>query len=232
MKFAVIGLGQFGYRVAIELTNTYHADVIAIDFDPKIIESIKDHVTQAVELDCTNEWDLRANGVQDVDAAVLGIGEAQDVSILTAALLRKLGVAKIIARAKNDLHGRILKMIGVNEVVFPEDEIGKQIARNLAHPQIREQLRLTTNHLLVELPVPQEFIGKSLLELNLRANYNVNVIAIQGKRKLVTEQGDNEEELYINDVPKAENVIREGDVLVIIGDEKSINQISQQNSPY
>lgn len=223
-QFAVIGLGKFALTVAETLAQK-GAEVIAIDNDEKKLESIKNLVTNAVCLDSTDEEAMRAANIQNVDAVVLGIGETREISILTAALLRKIGISRIYAKADSDLHARILKMIGVQHVIFPEQYVGREIANLLLSQHLFSYMELSKGHSLVEAAVPTQFIGKSLKELDLRKTYRVNVVAIKRRKPSVDEMGNNVISEETNVLPNAEDVFEKGDTIVVVGKKEDIDRL-------
>lgn len=228
MLFAVIGLGRFGFKLATTLAEK-DAEVIAIDIDRSLVEEIKDLVSQAVCLDSTDEKALRAVGVQDVDAAVVAIGVNIEASILTTAILRRLRVGKIIARAMTKLQGQILQEVGARKVIYLEDQMGEQVARSLLAPHIREHITLGTEHSLVELVPRKAFIGRTIAEINFRAKYGVNIIAIEKRIPRVTERGESIYEVKVNHLPSPHDRIEEGDVLVVVGSNENIDDLMEKS---
>lgn len=181
-QIAVIGLGVFGSEVALSLMKRDFT-VLAIDENQEIIESIKEQVTQAMILDTTQEQALLEAGIQEMDTVVVAIGTGHlENSILTTALLRQIGVKHIIARAANKLHERILRQVGAHEIVNPEREMGVKIANKIAQPGFLEMFSLTDDVCVVELPVPESFVGHTLEELNVRKRFNINVLGVQRLR--------------------------------------------------
>jgi trk system potassium uptake protein TrkA len=200
-QFAVFGLGVFGVSVARNLMKE-GMEVIAIDDNEKNIELIKNDVTEAAILDSTKEEALRAIDIGRIDCAVVCIGENMESSILTALLLKKFEVPKILARANSLHHRQILTLIGVDEIVSPEEE-------------------------MAEVLVSDSFIGKTIRDLNLRSKYGVNIVGIKKKIPQVTEQGENIfVEKYI-DFPGPDDVIEEEDVLVMVGSERAISEVER-----
>ncbi|MGI5924456.1 MAG: potassium channel family protein [Lentisphaeria bacterium] len=181
-QIAVIGLGVFGSEVALSLMKR-NFTVLAIDENQEVIESIKEQVTQAMILDTTQEQALLEAGIQEMDTVVVAIGTGHlENSILTTALLRQIGVKHIIARAANKLHERILRQVGAHEIVNPEREMGVKIANKIAQPGFLEMFSLTDDVCVVELPVPESFVGHTLEELNVRKRFNINVLGVQRLR--------------------------------------------------
>lgn len=226
MQFAIIGLGQFGFKVATTLA-AKGAEVIAVDSNSDRIEQIKDQVTQAICLDSTDERALRSLGLQDMDAVVMAIGEGIEASILTTALLKRLRAKKIIARATTPLHGQILKEVGAEKVVYPEDQMGEQLAKSLLAPQVLEQITLQTSHSLAQIRPRKDFIGKTIRDLDFRAKFGLNIIAIHRKIPTVTESGESSFKIQVNDLPSPEDRIAEDDVLVVIGSDEKIQKLAE-----
>jgi trk/ktr system potassium uptake protein len=225
-QFAVIGLGKFGMKVALTLTEK-GGQVLAVDEDIRKVEEIKDHVAQAVCLDSTDEDAMRAAGLEDVDAAVVGAGENLELSVLATAILKKLGVPHIVARAVSDLHAQILERVGATRVINVEEQMGEQVARSIIAPEIHEQFALATGHSLAEVVPRPEFIGQTIGRINFRQQYGVNIIAIQKRRPVVTEEGKNAFQILINDLPKPTDVIGDDDVLVVVGSDENIEKLAR-----
>lgn len=225
-RFAVIGLGKFGITVATELSEN-GAEVIAIDNDQNLIDDIAGKVTNPVKLNSTNEEDLKKVGVRDVDAAILAIGNNLEVSVLTAVILKKLGVANIYAKVDSQIHARILEMVGIphENIIFPEKQIGMQLANSLLTRNIKNYIDLHSGHSMVELEAPEDWYGKTLQELALPTRRKVNVVAIKYKESTISELGESRYELRVNDLPGANDVIHEGDVVVMVGSQSRIKEL-------
>ncbi|MFO7660046.1 MAG: TrkA family potassium uptake protein [Candidatus Cloacimonadaceae bacterium] len=228
-KYAVIGLGRFGWKVATTLADN-GIDVIAIEKNPKIIDDIKDKVALAACLDSTDENALRGVGIQEVDAVVLAIGSSIQESVLTCAILKKIGMNMIYAKVENQLHGKILEFMGVQNIYFPEELIGEQLAKTLISRNILEYINLTTGHVMIELVAPFDFVGKALQELALPAERGINVVAIKYNYLNISEDGNNMVEVRINDMPGANDVIREGDVLILLGPKGNVDKLIRDTS--
>jgi len=225
-QFAVIGLGKFGMKVAHTLTEK-GGQVLAVDEDIRKVEEVKDHVAQAVCLDSTDEDAMRAAGLEDVDAAIVGAGENLEFSILATAILKKLGVPNIVARAVSDLHAQILERVGATRVIMVEEQMGEQVARSIIAPEIHEQFALATGHSLAEVVPRPEFIGQTIGKINFRQQYGVNIIAIQKRLPIVTPEGKNSFQVLINDLPKPTDVIEDNDVLVVVGSDENIERLAR-----
>ena len=177
-SYAVIGLGQFGMSVAETLAES-DCDVLAIDAREENIQEIADKVTYAVRADVREPEVLRALGVQNVDVAVIAVAENMEASIIAAMQVKELGVPFVMAKAMNALHGRILEKIGADKVIYPEQSMGLRVARNLMSGGFLDVFELSTEFSMAEFPVPTEWIGKSLQELQLRESHDINIIAIK-----------------------------------------------------
>jgi trk system potassium uptake protein len=223
-KYAVIGLGRFGWTVATTLAEN-GVDVIAIEKNAKLVDEIKDRVALAACLDSTDENALRGLSIHEVDAVVLAIGSSIQESILTCAILKKIGVSMIYAKVENHLHARILEFMGVNNIFFPEELIGEQLAKTLISKNILEYINLTSGHIMIELIAPPDFVGKTLQELALPSERGINVIAIKYNYLNIAEDGANVVEVRINDMPGANDIVHEGDVLILLGPKGNIDKL-------
>lgn len=218
-QFAVIGLGRFGSAMATTLTELGH-DVIGVDGEAEKVRAHADVITQAIELDATDERALKAAGIQDVDVAVVSIGENIESSLLVVMQLRDLGIPTIVAKAVTPLHGRILERIGVSRVIFPEREMAIRIAHGLVMPDVIDYIELSRDFSIVEMPTPEPFVGKTLKALELRPRYGLTLIAV--KRR----SGPDPDAPVVTTVsPKADEVIRAGDVLVVLGGNETLDKL-------
>jgi len=223
-RYAVIGLGRFGMTVAKILAEN-GKEIIAIDKNQDMVDEISGLVQLAVCMDSTDEAALRSQNLNETDAVIIGIGSNIQESILTAAILRKIGVGVIIAKVESELHGRILSMIGVQQVLLPEEMIGKQLAMRMISRNILEYTDISSEHLMTRLIAPGEFVGKSLQELALPTTKGVNVVAIRYNYLAVTEDGRNVIEKRLNDMPGANDIINEGDELILLGARGNIDKL-------
>lgn len=211
-EFAVVGLGQFGMALARNLAQQGQS-VLAIDADMERVEEIKDAVDAAVCADTTDEGALYGLRLEHISCVVLALGaQSLQASILTTALLSQMGVPRIIARATDTLHARILRAVGASEVIDPEQEMGLRLARRLSRPSIVEQLQLG-DATLAEVEAPQVFARRTLLELDMRNRHKVSVLAIR--------RGE-----QINANPRAIDQIQPGDILVVLGLPDAVNALA------
>lgn len=221
-QFAVIGLGKFGFSVAKTLTEK-NCEVLAVDIEEEKVQNISEFVSHAVQVDATDEKALRAVGIGEVDVAVVAIG-AIESSILVALTLKEIGIKEIVAKAVSNDHGKILERVGATKIIHPERDMGNRLARSLLAPEIIDHINLSDAYSILEMVPPNSFIGKSLRDIDVRAKYGLNVIGI---KKPVSEENKGKDE-HINLAPKAEDVLKEGDVLIIIGANKNIENMKQK----
>ncbi len=210
-QFVVIGMGHFGASIATTLFGMGY-DVLAIDINEEKVQDITDRVTHTVQADSTNENALLALGIKNFDVAVVSIGQDMQSNILTTLIVKEMGVKYVVAKARTELHGKVLYRIGADQVIFPERDMGVRVAHNLVAANILDYIELSPDFSIVELVAPDNFVGRSLLDLDLRARYSVNVIAIKSGEEL-------------NLTPMAEDIIKKGDVLILAGENKKLKRL-------
>jgi trk system potassium uptake protein len=223
--FAVIGLGAFGRKVC-EVITERGGKVIAIDNDPELIDKIKDTVIQAVLLDSTDVDSLTNAPFDDVGAAVVAIGDNIASSVLTTALLKRIGIPYILARATSEIHEQVLKQVGADEIVNIEIDEGVRIGNKLMSPEVLDRIPITQTISVAELYPPKTFLGKNLGKLDLRGKFNLNVIAITRIALTVDETGNpvrNEQVLF----PSGDDVLEDTDVLLIVGKNEDIDALKE-----
>lgn len=218
-SFAVIGLGRFGSALSTTLAELGH-DVIGVDGNEDRVRALADALTLAVQLDATDEKALLRAGIKDVDVAVVSIGENIEASLLVVTLLREIGIRDVIAKAVTPLHGRILEKLGVSRVVFPERETAIRLAHSLVIPNVLDYIELSGEYSIVDVPAPPDFFGKTLKEIGLRSRFGLTTIAI--KRATNTSDGP-----VTNIAPGPDDVVREGDVLSLLGSNERLGQLDR-----
>ncbi|MFO8144512.1 MAG: TrkA family potassium uptake protein [Candidatus Syntrophosphaera sp.] len=223
-RYAVIGLGRFGMTVANILAENGQ-EVIAIDKRQELVDEISGRVSQAVCMDSTEESVLRNLNLNEVDAVIMAIGSNIQESILATAILKKIGAGIIYAKVENHLHGRILELIGVKRSILPEEVVGTQLAKTLVSKNVLEYFNLSSGHSVIELRAPLSFVGKTLQELALPTERSISVIAIKYDHLTVSDEGKNVIEQRLNDMPGANDVINEGDVLILMGQKNKIDDL-------
>jgi trk system potassium uptake protein TrkA len=226
-KYAVIGLGQFGTAIARKLSER-GAEVLAIDNDEQHIEKIKDEVAYAVTLDSTDKKALISQGIKDMEAVVVAIGENFEALLLTVVYLNELGINRVIARANSPQQRMILEQMGVSEILSPEDEVGTVVAERLINPNILSFLQLPDDYEIVEIKAPRGIVGRTLDNIGLRDKYKLTVITI--KREFDEEKnGEMCKEQHVLGVPSSSTVIQESDTLMAFGRIKDIEKFIDIN---
>jgi trk system potassium uptake protein TrkA len=211
-QYLVIGAGRFGSSVATTLYELGH-DVMVVDIDAALVQQISESVTHAVQADATSEAALSSLGIKDFDVIVVAIGHEIQSSIMTCILLIEMGARYVVAKAQTELHGKVLSKIGVNRVVFPERDMGQKLAHSLNAFNVIDLIELSADSSVVEVTAPAELVGRSLQELNLRARYGINVIALRGK--------DGKTNIF----PGAEDKINKDDLIVAVGNNKALKKM-------
>jgi trk system potassium uptake protein len=211
--FAVIGLGKFGFHTAKALFEDGN-EVIAIDTDKARVQAIDQHATEAVVLDAADKEAMKSLGLENMDGVIVSTGTKISISILICLYLQEFGVKKILAKALDDDHAKILKRVGATEIIHPERDMALRVSRGLSRPNVLDYIPLADEFDLIQVGPPREFIGKSLKDLNLRAKYNVHIIAIN---ELVPEN--------FRLIPPASFVIKDSDILIMLGKSEDIRRI-------
>ncbi len=210
-QFLVLGLGRFGTSVARTLCELGQ-EVLAVDENEHLVEAIAPHVTQAIQLDATDEEALASLEVQSFDVAIVSIGQNTRDSILVSVLLKELGVPYLVAKANDELHAKVLRKIGVDRVVFPERDMGARIARSLLTPNVLELMELTGDYQIIEIRVPAKWVDNSIIDLNVRRRYGLNILAIhRGERFLVS--------------PAPDMLFEQGDTVLVMGRKDDIERL-------
>ncbi|MBF8984181.1 TrkA family potassium uptake protein [Lutibacter sp. B2] len=212
-QFVVIGCGRFGSSVARTLYGLGF-DVLAVDRSEEVIQGIADSVTHAVQVDSTDEATLKSLGMSNFDVAIITIGSDIQASIMATLIVKELGVKYVVAKAQNEAHAKVLYKIGADRIVFPERDMGVRVAHNLVSSNILDYIELAPDYSIVEIAALKEWEGENLRELNMRAKYGVNVMAI----KRGTE---------INISPTAVDIVNKGDVVVVIGHNDDIRKLEK-----
>ncbi|MEQ9407624.1 MAG: TrkA family potassium uptake protein [Fuerstiella sp.] len=232
-RVAVIGLGRFGTALARRLS--FHgAEVVAVDFEQRLVDEVSGDVAIAVRLDATDEAALRSQEIDRVDSVVVAIGENFEASLLATVICKKnLKVPRVICRAQTPLHAEIFTQIGADEVIQPEQHAGEMLGRRLAHPRINDYITLAEGFTVLEMIAPAKFVGKTVKEINLRPSYEVNLIAIRRKPEVNAEDGDGEEAeaqetSVLISVPGPHDRIEATDVLLLAGSEEALSRLPQE----
>jgi len=219
--FAVIGLGRFGVRLATSLADA-GAEVIAIDRNRELVDRIKDRVALAVCLDATDEEALRTQGIDKVDAAVVGIGTSFEEAVLCTVILKQIGVPRVISRATTTTRGQVLSRVGADDIANPERESADRWCNRLLTPAVMERIVLAEGYSLVQVQAPESFHHKTLADLAVNTRYKVLVVAIRRTEEQHAAEGAIGPRQQVISAPGPSDVIRPGDVLVLIGKDSAI----------
>lgn len=213
-QFVVIGLGRFGMSVAKTLTALGH-EVLALDKNEHAVQVLMQDVTQAVQADAREEETLKALGVRNLDVAIVAIGDDLEANILITLMLKEMGIPYIVAKAQSVQHGKVLERIGADKIVYPEQDMGIRLANNLIRTNVMDFIELSLDYSIFEIIAPAQFVNKSLGLLNLRAVYKINVVAIKKSA----------DQIVI--APGANEVVNEGDILVIVCNKKALSKLPE-----
>lgn len=212
-RFAVIGLGHFGFHAAKALFEDGN-EVVAIDTDKARVQEISPHATEAIVLDATDKEALRTLGLDRMDGVIVSVGTKISTSTLICLYLQEIGVKSILVKALDEDHEKILKRVGATVIIHPERDMALRVARGLSTPNVLDFIPLAKDFDLVQVVPPREFLGKSLAQLNLRARHNVQIIAV---KELTPEN------MVL--APPADFVVKSSDLLIMLGRSQDINKI-------
>ncbi|MCA1059337.1 TrkA family potassium uptake protein [Rossellomorea aquimaris] len=213
-EFVVIGLGRFGGSIVRSLTDQ-GMEVMAIDQDEDKVNEFSSIASHAVVADSTDESVLKSLGIRNFDHVIVAIGDDIQSSILTTLMLKEIGVKKITVKAQNDYHEKVLRKIGANQVVHPERDMGRRIAHNIISNNVLDYLELSDEHSIVEIVANEQLSGNSLIDLDIRAQFGINIVAIKREKDIIVS-------------PQADEQIRVGDILIVIGADTDINRFEKK----
>lgn len=213
-EFAVIGLGRFGGSICRALAEQ-GMEVMAIDTNEDKVNEFAMIASHAVVGDSTDETVLKSLGIRNFEHVIVAIGDDIQASILTTLILKELGVANVTVKAQNDYHEKVLKKIGADNVVHPERDMGKRIAHNIVSNNVLDYLELSDEHSIVEIVANGKLGGNSILQLDIRAKYGINIVAIKRGNEIIVS-------------PQATEVIQEGDILIVIGADVDLTRFEKK----
>jgi trk system potassium uptake protein len=222
-SIAIIGVGQFGYHLAVALSQKGY-EIIAIDEKEEIITEIKDLVSQAVILDATDEKAMRAVNIDSVDKAVVAFGSSVQSSLLTTALLQKMSIQEIYVRQINTLQESILKSMGIKNLISIEEEMGSQVANTISSQGVGRYVSISNRHSLIEISVPDPLVGKTLADSNIRAQYGINIVGIKTRNPEIKDDGEVSYEIQMTDIPDPRYALKKEDLLVVAGTDDNLNR--------
>ena len=212
-QYLVLGLGRFGMSIAKTLCELGQ-EVLAVDSDAELVNDIAPYVTQAMQLDATNEDVLATLGVNNFDAAIVSIGQNTRDSILVCVILKELGVPYLLAKANDDLHAKVLRKIGADRVIFPERDMGARVARSILTPNVLDLMNLSDDYQIIEIRVPSKWVGNSIIGLNVRRHYGLNILAIHRQERFLVS-------------PAPDMLFASGDTLLVMGKKEDIERLEE-----
>ena len=210
-QFIVLGLGRFGMSLAKTLCELGQ-EVLAVDESEELVNEAAPYVTQALQMDATDETALAELGVNNFDAAIVSIGQNTRDSILVCVLLKELGVPYVIAKANDALHAKVLRKIGADRVVFPERDMGARVARSIMTPNVLDLMNLSDDYQIVEIHVPEKWVGNSIIGVNVRRHYGLNILAIHREGRFLMS-------------PAPDLSFEEQDTLLVMGRKNDIERL-------
>ena len=215
-SFIVFGLGRLGSTVAKTLYNM-HNDVLAVDMNPERVKYVSENVTTAIEADLMDEDVFDDLGLSNFDCAVIAIGSSLDSAIMATIACVEAGIPLIVAKAPTKRYGHILKRLGAHTIIYPEIDMGMRLAKQLTDNGITDYFELSDDYGIVEYEVAEDWVGKSIRELQLRSEFNVNVIAIRRAKDLIVRH-------------VAEEVLNRNDIIIFFGSDDDLKQIQKERS--
>jgi len=210
-QYLVLGLGRFGTSLATKLCELGQ-EVLAVDSDEALVNDIAPYVTQALQLDATDESALASLGISNFDAAIVSIGQNTRDSILVCVLLKELGIPLLIAKANDELHAKVLRKIGADRVVFPERDMGARLARSILTPNVLDLMNLSDDYQIVEIRLPEKWAGNSIIGVNVRRHYGLNILAIHRDDRFLVS-------------PAPDMLFENGDTLLVMGKKEDIERL-------
>lgn len=227
MKFIIIGLGNFGSTLAEKLTNMNH-EVIGVDIQMEKVEAIKDKINHAVCLNSKDHGALTTLPLKNSDAVIVCIGEDEGASLITTAHLKKMKVTRLISRSVSPIHETILEAMGINEIVRPEEESAVRWARKLTSDSYLDSMELTRDYSIIEMTVPEKFVGKTIGQIGFNKNYNVIVLTTLKQVKERNILGASKFARNITGTATADTILNEGDIMVLYGHKKNIERLLEE----
>lgn len=213
-EFVVIGLGRFGGSICRELAKM-GVSVLAMDKNEDLVNEYSNIVTHAVVGDSTDETILKSLGIRNFDHVIVAIGDDIQASILTTLILKELGVKKVTSKALNDYHEKVLRKIGADQIVHPERDMGRRLAHNLVSSNVLDYLELSDKHSIVEIAANDAIAGYAIVQLDIRAKYGINIVAIKRHNNIIVS-------------PQADEVIQMDDILIVIGSDADISRFEKK----
>lgn len=227
MKYIIFGLGNFGASLAQKLTEQGN-EVIGIDSSSAKVDAFKEKISHTICMDATDEFTVSGLPLKETDIVLVAIGEDQGANIMTTALLKNFEVKRLISRAINPLHEKVLQAIGVDEIVHPEEETAERWAKKLCLSNVVDSFELNDDYSIIEAKVPSDYIGKTIREVGFRKEFNLLVLTIIKKVEVKSILGKTKTETQIQGVTSADNILEPNDILVLYGSNKDLQIFLKQ----
>lgn len=227
MKYIVIGLGNFGASLAEKLTLQGH-EVIGIDSSMAKVDAYKERITHTICMNAMDETTVEGLPLQDTDVVVVAIGEDQGANIMTTAILKNLGVKRLISRAINGLHEKVLKALGVDEIVHPEEETAERWSKKLCLNNVVDSFELSEDFAILEINVPATFYGQTIQEIELRQKFNLLALTTIKRTEVKSLIGKTHSRAIVQGVASPHTLLEEGDLLVVYGAKKDLRNFTNQ----
>ncbi|WP_186755882.1 potassium channel family protein [Echinicola salinicaeni] len=228
MKFIIVGLGNFGAYLAARLTDKGH-EVIGIDSDMAKVENAKDNITHTICLNATDKNVVKNLPISDTDVVLIAIGEDMGASIMATAVFKELKARRIISRSITNTHETVIRAIGVDEIIHPEEETAERLSKKLEMKGVIDSFDISDGYNIVEVTAPKEFVGQTIGETAVRNRFNVNILTIIKMRNRPNIFGNMQERQKVMGVVSAQTVIEDNDILVLFGEINDIQKILDLN---
>ena len=227
MKYIIVGLGSFGASLGEKLTALGH-EVIGIDCSMTKVDLYKERLSHTIRIDATDEPTVSGLPLRDTDVIIIAIGEDQGANIMATALFKNLRAKRLISRAINSLHEKVLQAIGVDEIVHPEEETAERWAKKLCMTDVVDSFDLSGDFSIIEVKVPPEMVGKRIEEIGFRKNYNLLVLTTIVRREVATAVGKTRKENEVHGVAGPDNVLRDDHILVLFGSKRDLRAFTNR----
>lgn len=221
MKYIIIGLGNFGASLAQKLTDQGN-EVIGIDTKMAKVDAYKEKISHTICMDATDEFVVSGLPLKDTDIVIVAIGEDQGSNVFATAILKNLQVKRLISRAINPLHEKVLQAIGVDEIVHPEEETAERWAKKLCLNNVVDSFELNDDYSIIEASVPIDYIGKTIREIGFKREFNLIVLTVMNKVQVKSLLGKTKTDIQIQGVASADNILKADDILVLFGSYKDL----------
>ena len=225
-KFMVIGLGNFGFNIARSLMSS-KCEVLGVDSDKEAVDRVKDYITHAIIGNPANKSVLQSLGIREYDGIIVSIGQEMTSSILIALYLKEAGAKRIIVRAISEDHEKILRHLGIDDIVFPERDMAIRMGKMISMKNALDYLPMTEDYSIIEMHPPASFIGKNLRELNIGARFRCQILGMKYSETPEVNEFPDDKHIRTIIAPPAEEIIKENYTLIVLGKTSSIDKIQK-----